>query len=234
MTGAVASWLTLDRTRGWLWLAPGALGLAVTGLFMLFLPPDRTVHGLADFALKISPVVLAVPTIALFPRGGGRSPWPLLLGLLFYLGYVDSASFVHVSALIDAALEQQGAAQFPSYYRWTIFVNSFTVLFALLAFRLGGASTARTLKLGGVGILLLVSGLNDLTMWAMNDWPDGRPDTFDWASHVAVFLGRTPHLSDMLLFLAVHLALAGLLLAAPLERWLRPTPFGDEASLGAR
>jgi hypothetical protein len=227
---AVAGWLTIDRTRAWLWILPGALGLAATGLFMLVLPPDRTVDGLADFALKVSPLFLAVATIALFPTGGGRPPWPLILGLLFYLGYVDSASFIHVSALVDAAVEQRGAAQFPSYYRWAIFVNAFTVLLALLAFRLGGASTARTLKLGGAGILLLVSGLNDLTMWAMNDWPDGRPDVFDWASHVGVFLGRAPHLSDMLIFLAVHLALAALLLAAPLERWLRGTPFADEPS----
>jgi hypothetical protein len=215
------------RAGGWLWLVPGALGLGATGLFMLVLPPDRAVHGLADFALKVSPLLLAVATIALFSQAGRLARWPLLLGLLFYLGYVDSASFVHVSALAEAAVDGRAAAQFPAFYRWAIFVNAFTVLFALLAYRLGGASTARTLKLGGVGVLMLVSGLNDLTMWAMNDWPDGRPDTFDWASHVAVFLGRTPHLSDMLLFLAVHLALAGLLLAAPIERWLSATPFAE-------
>jgi hypothetical protein len=210
-----------------LWLVPGALGLGATGLLMLALPPDRTVHGLADFALKVSPLLLAVATIALVPNDRPAALAPLLLGLLFYFGYVDSASFVHVSALVDAAVAQQGAAQFPSYYRWAIFVNAFTVLLALLAYRLGGASTVRTLKLGAAGVLLLLSGLNDLTMWAMYPWPDGRPDTFDWASHVGVFLGRTPHLSDMLLFLAVHLALAGLLLAAPVERWLSATPFAE-------
>ena len=225
---AADGWLTAGRMQRWLWAVPGALGLGAAGLFMLVLPPDRDVHGLGDFVLKVSPLVLAVATIALFPRGGRLAPWPLVLGLVFYMGYVDSASFVHVSALADAAVEGRAAAQFPSYYRWSIFVNAFTVLLALLAFRLGGASTARTLKLGGVGVLLLVSGLNDLTMWAMSDWPNGRPETFAWASHVAVFLGRAPRLPDMLLFLGVHVGLAGLLLAAPLERWLGAAPFGDE------
>jgi hypothetical protein len=228
MTAPGAAWLTSERTRGWLWTVPGVFGMAVAGLLMLVLPPDRTVHGLSDFVLKVSPLALAVVAIALFPRQDRRAPWPLLLGLLFYLGYVDSASFVHLSALVDAAVDQRWTAQFPSYYRWSIFVNAFTVLFALLAFRLGGASTSRTLKLGGVGVLLLLSGLNDLTMWAMADWPDGRPDTFSWASHVGVFVGREPRLPEMLLFLGVHLGLAGLLLAAPIDRWLSTTPFGDE------
>jgi len=162
---AIAGWRPAGRAASWFWVLPGALGLAVTALLMVVLPPDRAIHGLTDFALKVSPLLLAVATIALFPREGRLSLWPLLLGLVFYFGYVDSASFVHVSALIDAAVAERGGSQFPSYYRWAIFVNAFTVLLTLLAFRLGGASTARTLKLGLVGVLLLLSGLNDLTMW---------------------------------------------------------------------
>jgi hypothetical protein len=212
--------LSLGPPGRWLWLLPAAAGLLVTLLIMVVLPPDRTLHGVGDFALKTSPLVLAVITIALFPRPGSGALWLLPLGFVFYLGYVDSASFVHVSALIDAAVAGQGG-QFPSYYRWAIFVNAFTVLFPLLAFRLGGASTAATLKLGGAGVLLLLSGLNDLTMWAMYPWPEGRPELFDWASHVSIFLGHAPRLHEMLAFLGLHLLLAGLLLAAPLDRWLR-------------
>ena len=76
------------------------------------------------------------------------------------------------------------------------------------------------LKLGLCGILVLVSGLNDLTMWAMYDWPGGvRPDTFDWASHVSIFLGRDPRVTDMLAFVAVHLALIAAIVRLPLARW---------------
>ena len=206
----------------WLWLLPAALGLAITGLIMVVLPPDRTLHGVGDFALKTSPLLLAVLTIALFPPQGGRALWLLPLGFVFYLGYIDSASFLHVSAWIEAAVAEQGPSQFPNYYRWALFVNAFTVLFPLLAYRLGGASTVRTLKLGAVGVLLLLSGLNDLTMWAMYPWPEGRPELFDWASHVSIFLGHAPRLGEMVAFLAAHVGLAGLILAAPLERWLSP------------
>ena len=57
-------------------------------------------------------------------------------------------------------------------------------------------------------------------MWAMYAWPGGAARLFDWASHVSVFTGRTPVLSDMLGFAAVHLVLAGAMLAVPLPaRW---------------
>ena len=209
------------RYAQWLWLAPAALGLALTALTMLVLPPDRVIHGPGDFLLKISPLALAVLTIAAFPR---RNPWALVLvvlGFIFYLGYVDSASFLHVSRLVDAALASKVHARFPDYYRFSIFVNAFVVLFALFAFRMGGGSAAQVLKLGFSGLLVLVSGLNDLTMWLMYPWPGGqRPRTFDWASHVSIFVGHTPRLVDMLAFLAIHLLLIAVILRLPLQRWL--------------
>jgi hypothetical protein len=205
----------------WLWIIPGAAGLAVTALIMLVLPPDRTLHGFGDFALKASPLVLAVPAIALIPRAGGPSLLLVLANLVVYLGYVDSASVIQVAHLVDAAVAGRAGEQFNAFYRFTIFVNAFTVLSAVLAYRLGGASTARVLKLGCAAILLLVSGLNDLTMWAMYPWPAGeRPASFSWASHVSIFFGHAPSLAEMVLFLAAHLALAAVVLALPLEIWL--------------
>jgi hypothetical protein len=183
------------------------------------LPADRTLHGFGDFILKVCPLFLAVLTIALFPRGA----WSLgliLLGFVFYLGYVDSAFVIQVSHLLDAAVAGEAKEQFNAFYRFAIFVNAYTVLSAVFAYRLGGASAARVMKLGGAGILLLISGLNDLTMWAMYPWPDGqRPTEFSWASHVSIFLGHPPTLPEMLAFLAVHLFFAAVLLALPLERW---------------
>jgi hypothetical protein len=95
------------------------------------------------------------------------------------------------------------------------------VLSAVFAYRMGGAPSPRVLKLGCAGVLVLISGLNDLTMWAMYDWPGGvRPDTFDWASHVSIFLGHEPHLIDMLAFAWIHLTLIAAALHLPLERWI--------------
>ena len=185
------------------------------------LPADRTLHGFGDFALKISPLIFAVATIALFPRRPAWTVYLPLLSVVAYLGYIDSAFFIQVDRLAQAAQMHAEQAQFSAYYRFSIFANAFVVLSGVFAFRMGGATSAQVLKLGCSGILVLVSGLNDLTMWAMYDWPDGvRPETFEWASHVSIFLGRDPHVLDMLAFASVHLLLIVGILRLPLERWI--------------
>lgn len=212
--------VTYPRFVHWLWLIPALLGGLITVLIMLVLPPDRTLNNLGEFLFKISPLVLAVLTIALFPRRNTLTLWLLLFGIIFYMGVIDSTYILRTVNWIDASVAGNGANQFPAFYQFTLFVNAFTILFALFAYRAGGASTARVLKLGLAGILVIVSGLNDLTFWAINTWPDGRPMVFEWASHVAIFIGRAPSLYDMLGFLAVHLLLAIVIMCLPIQRWL--------------
>jgi hypothetical protein len=208
---------------GLLWLAPAAAAIGMTALVMFILPPDRVLHNPGDFVLKLSPVVFAVIAIALFPQKTFWAPLLVLLGSAFFLGAIDSASFIHVSQLVDAAQTDYAQAQFSVYYRFSTFVDAFVVLFGLLAYRVGGGSTPTVLRLGAASTLLLVSGLNDLTMWAMYAWPGGvRPDEFSWASHVAVFIGRAPRLSDMLYFVAIHLGLALGIVVLPLFPQRRP------------
>ena len=213
--------LRLRLRTGWLWLVPALAAAATTGLIMLVLPADRTLHGLGDFALKVSPLLFAVLAIAGFPRGPAAALGLPVLGVIFYMGFIDSWSFIQVAHLADAEAGSTAQAQFSEYYRFATFVNAFTVLFALFTFRMGGASAAQVLKLGLSGSLVVISGLNDLTMWAIYPWPEGtRPAVFAWASHVGVFLGRTPALPDMLLFVAAHLCLVLLVLRLPFDRWL--------------
>ena len=209
----------------WLWLLPAVLGVGVTLLIMLVMPPQRTLHGFGDFLLKVTPLVLAVVTIAIFPNRGPLGVALLALGVLFYFGFIDSAFFIQVDQLVQAVKSDAGPKQFGAYYQFSIFVNAFVVLLAVFAFRMGGATTSSVLRVGGAGILILLSGINDLTMWAMYAWPAGaRPETFDWASHVSIFVGRSPTLIDMLVFLAIHLALVVAALRLPLTaRFSRAT-----------
>jgi hypothetical protein len=205
----------------WLWVAPAALGGVATAFIMLVLPADRTLHDVGDFVLKVSPLVFAVATIALFPRRPAWAVYLPLMSFVLYLGYIDSAFFIQVDRLAQAAQVHAEQAQFSAYYRFAIFANAFVVLSGVFAFRMGGGTTTQVLKLGCAGILVLISGLNDLTMWAMYDWPGGlRPDTFEWASHVSIFLGRSPRLTDMLAFASIHLMLIVAVLCLPLERWV--------------
>jgi hypothetical protein len=189
-------------------------------MVMLVLPPDRTIDSLGEFVFKLIPLLTGVMTVALFPQRRIWLHWLLLGAFLFYMGFIDSRYVLEVLRLA----EQSGAngtsqQQFASFYRYTLFVNAFTLFLSLFAFRLGGGSSERTLKLGLCAILILISGLNDLTFWLMYEWPQGRPETFDWASHVIVFTRQAPTVSGMLIFISAHMVLVAAVMFAPLGRW---------------
>lgn len=212
-----------SKTPFWyryLWLIPTILGGIIAFIMFFVLPPDRVVHGLGDFIFKTMPLVCAVAAIALFPQKPPLLSLFLILGVIFYMGYLDSAFYLRIEAWIRAALDGEAKAGFAAFYQFNLIVHSFTILFALFAYRLGGGRTAMVLKLGFSSILIMLSGLNDLTMWFMYPWPDGvRPAIFDWASHVEIFIGRQPTLYHMLGFLAIHLILVGIIVCLPLQRW---------------
>ncbi|MFY1693722.1 hypothetical protein [Plantactinospora sp. WMMB782] len=200
-----------------LWWLPALAGGALTVLIMVVLPPDRTIDSAAEVLFKVSPLLFAVLAIAGFPRRPGLGM--ALLGVLVvgYMGVLDTFNVKHIFDYAEAA--DQDAA-FPELYQFTIFMNAFTVLAVLFAYRLGGAATDRVLKVGLAAVLVVVSGLNDLAFYYTNSWADGRPDRLHWASHISVFVGGPPSPTVAILFCAVHLVLAGVILLLPVRRWL--------------
>lgn len=215
------------RAAGWWWLLPAAAGGAMTLLIMVVLPPDRTIDSVGEVLFKVSPLLLAVLAVAGFPQ---RPGWGLvLLGVLVigYMGIVDTLNIIHI---FDFAEAPDQDAAFPALYQFTIFVNAFTVLAVLFGYRLGGASTARVLKAGVAAVLLVISGLNDLSFYYTYQWPQGPPSRLDWASHIEVFVGGPPTPAVAIGFCLVHIALAAVVLALPVQRWLdrltgpAPTP----------
>jgi hypothetical protein len=210
--------VTLYRNRSWLWLVPAVPAAGLALLIMVVLPPEQTLQNLGDWAFRLSPFVLAVCAVALMPRWR-FAPALLVLGVLLYMGYLDTGMVLRILDLAAAPDDQQGAL-FEQVYQFELFTATFIVLFALFAFRMGGARTATVLKTGVAAVLVVISGLNDLTFWLTNDWAHGRPDTLPWASHIAVFTGPNPGVVTCWVFLAVHLLLAALVLAMPLGRWV--------------
>jgi hypothetical protein len=198
--------------RRWGWLGAAVAGGTLTLLIMVVLPPDRTIDNPAEFLLRIAPVVFAVLAIGGFPQHPGLG-LGLLGGLVVgYMGVVDTLYVLRVLALADAADQE---AAFPAFYQMAIFVNAFTILAVLFAYRLGGAASGRVLRLGFAATLVLVSGLNDITFYYLYDWPQGRPARFTWASHITVFTGSPASPAVAIGFCAVHCVLAALILAWP-------------------
>jgi hypothetical protein len=209
------SWIvTAHRGKSWLWLATGVPAVVLAGLIMVVLPPQQTLGNLADWAFRLSPFVLAVVTVALLPQWR-FGPALLVLAVIVYMGLIDTGLVLRILDF-GAAPEVEQDKAFQSIYQWELMTVTFVVLFALLAYRLGGAKATSVFKLGIAAVLVTISGLNDLTFWATYDWADGRPTHLAWASHIIVFVGGPPSVATAVLFAAVHLVLAFAVLLLPI------------------
>lgn len=208
----------LYRNRRWLWLVPGIPGAALALLIMVVLPPEQTLNNLGDWLFRLSPFLLAVPTVALFPKVR-MGPTLILLAVIAYMGYLDTEFIMRIQ---EFGRTVEAEDSFEPIYQFELFITTFIVLFALMAYRLGGARTANVLKTGFASILIVISGLNDLTFWALNEvWAAGsRPTELPWASHIIVFVGGPPSVAGAVVFMIVHLILAGILLLLPVGRWV--------------
>lgn len=202
-------------TRRWWWVLPAAAGVAATLLIMVILPPDREINNLGEFLFHISPVVFAVLAVAGFPQRPAIGLLLLAALVIAYMGVLDTLNIMRV---LDYAKAADQDAAFPTLYQFTTFIDAFTVIAVLFGYRLGGATTARVLRLGFASTLVLISGLNDLTFLYLYHWPEGRPTRLDWASHIKVFIGGWPTPTAAIIFCAVHLVLAAAILAWPAPR----------------
>jgi hypothetical protein len=218
-TSRVDSWIrAAHRHRRWLWLLTGIPTAVLAALILVVLPPKQTLSNLPDWAFRLSPFVFGVVTVALLPRWR-FGPALLLLAPVFYMGFLDTGMVLRVLDLAAAPDERQQTV-FQGVYQWSLLTATFVVLFGLLAYRMGGARTTSVLKLGFASVLVVVSGLNDLTFWLTYDWPDGRPSELRWASHIIVFVGGPPSVATAVVFLVVHLVLAVAVISLPLGRYV--------------
>jgi hypothetical protein len=203
--------------KRWWWLLPAAAGAVLVALIMVVLPPDRTIDNPGEVLFRLSPLLLVVLAVAGFPQRPG--PGLVLLAVLVvgYMGVIDS---LNVMRILEYATAADRSTAFPRLYQFMLFVNAFTVTAVLFGYRLGGANTANVLKAGIAAILVVISGLNDLTFYYTYDWTGERPGRLDWASHIAVFVGGSPTPAVAIGFCLVHIGLAVTVLALPMQRWL--------------
>ena len=206
------------RSRSWLWLVSGVPTAVLAGLILFVLPPQQTLGNLADWAFRLSPFVFGVVTVALLPLRRFGPPL-LLAAVVFYMGFLDTGLVLRMLPYGAASGDQQDLL-FQAIYQWILLTVTFVVLFGLLGYRMGGARTTSVLKLGVASILVVISGLNDLTFWFSYDWPDGPPSHLDYASHIIVFTGGPPSIATAVVFMVVHLALAVAVLSLPLGRYV--------------
>lgn len=190
-------------------LIAGAIGLILTAFIWFGLPHERSVSSLWMLLVKILPFIAMLIAIGwLDLRWALRlrvAVWALPLGFLAFFCFF-------IPRLLGFA-QAEPKVDFPNLYYTVLTLVPFIILLLALSYRLGGGTTSSVLRLGFALLLLQLSGIEDLAYLVLHQIP--LPPVWDWATHIAVRIGHLPSRIEALIFIAVHVVLAVLVLVTP-------------------
>jgi hypothetical protein len=208
------------------WIFPFLLALAFAAYVYLGLPHEREIRSLWTLLFKLIPFFLASFGIAWFPQ----KAFPLLKAVLVFATLLPFLGFLVPRLLhLTIAGYEMGYSMDPSseiaplletfgeFYTMMAILVPYVILMIAFAYRCGGGSSANSLKVAWTGLLLMLSGYEDVMFWLVN----GRgpfPEVATWASHVTIFLGRPATRPEFYAFIGVHVVLIAVVFALPLDR----------------
>ncbi|MFE9581048.1 hypothetical protein ACFYO1_32060 [Nocardia sp. NPDC006044] len=173
---------------------------------------QHSIENIWTLLASLIPFVLAAETIAsLLPHWFRRGR----LVEICALGAFAVVFCFLVPKIFAAALDDD----FNRLYSWMRILVPLLILCLALMLRLGGALPAVTRRVSYAGILIMLSGLEDLAFQLLR----GKPlaDRWDWADHMTVRLGHVASRNEALAFIVVHLLLAGAIVLLPDRFWRR-------------
>ncbi|MEV0197099.1 hypothetical protein [Nonomuraea sp. NPDC050691] len=194
-----------------LWWVALAVGMA--GAVFVWLGTDHSREIAAAWQLGAKLLVFACLccAIAFFPWTSPRLHWLLYVPFVFFTGYViPRISYFYYG---DTARAQPD----DFYTHLYLLLYPGIVLTVAAAYRLGGGSPGRCLKVMATGILIVFSGWLDLMWYTIN--PVERPEAID-APHINLFTGGPISFGATIVFALAHLPIIVGINLLPLDRWI--------------
>ncbi|WP_069162484.1 hypothetical protein [Nocardia altamirensis] len=189
-----------------------ALAIVAAGLVWLASGREQSIQNLWTLLASLIPFVLAAETIAsLRPHWFQRGR---LIELCALGAFLVVFCFL-VPKIFAAAIDND----FDKLYSWMRILVPLLILCLALMLRLGGAAPAVARRVSYAGILVMLSGIEDLAFQLLRGKPLAAQ--WDWADHMTVRLGHVASRNEALAFIVVHLLLAGLVLFLPDRFWHR-------------
>lgn len=181
----------------------GFAAVSLGAYIWFYMPHDRQVGSVALLLFKLLPYILAAISIAYIPTSGLRyyaaDTAILVLAFSFFYCVFVPRLFFH-------------ADEFEKLYYVVLVTTPYVMLCLVLSYRLGGGSSEDTLRIAAALLLVMLSGAEDLAFLVVNPHEGGPwspiPEVWWWASHITVFFGRPAHKYEAYAFIALHLALA--------------------------
>jgi hypothetical protein len=206
--------LVLASPRRWarhIWWIAMVAGAAGATFVWLATPHQREIESVWELAVKLLTFACLCCAIAFFPGVSGRYYWSLYLPFGFFVAYI----FPRIGYFYFVDVEKAEAGSFYTHQ----FLLSYPgiVLTVAAAYRLGGGSPGRSLKIAVSGVLIIFSGLLDIMWWLVN--PVEIPDTID-APHITILTGGPISYGATILFVLAHIPIIVGINLLPLDRWL--------------
>lgn len=203
---------TAPRVRSpHLWWIALVAGTALFAFVWLATPHGREIEAVWELGVKLLAFALLCCAIAFFPWPSPRLHWLLYVPFLFLTAYL----LPRISYFYFGDAERAQGDSFYTHLYLLLYPG--IVLTVTAAYRLGGGSAGRCLKLAANGIVILFSGLLDIMWWVIN--PVGIPDVID-APHINIFTGGPISFGMTILFVLAHVPIVLAIALVPLDRWL--------------
>ncbi|MFI0443902.1 hypothetical protein [Actinomadura sp. 6N118] len=203
-----------NGTRRWaphLWWIALAVGVGGAAFVWQGTSHRREIDAAWELAVKLIAFACLCCAIALFPWASRRLYWLLYVPFIFFTGYlIPRVSWFYYG---DTGREQPD----DFYTHLYLLLYPGLVLTVAAAYRLGGGSPGRCLKVMATGILIVFSGFLDLMWYTIN--PVDRPDVID-APHINLFTGGPISFGATILFALAHVPVIVGVNLLPLDRWI--------------
>ncbi len=208
--------MSMDRIRTGrrerVWLAGLVAGLVGAAVVWLTLPHGREVRSGWEYVAQLAVFFCVIVAVALFPYRRPGAYVLLLLAFAVFAGYL----FPRISWFYygGAAAQAQPDLFYTHLYK---LMYPAMILTVTAAYRLGGGSPGRCLKIAWTGVLILFSGFLDVMWQVVNPVP--IPDRID-APHIALIMGGPVSFPTAVGFAVAHLPFVVALNLLPLDRWI--------------
>jgi hypothetical protein len=198
----------LARHLWWIALTVGAGG----AVFVLLATPHvRPIQSPWHLVARLLTFAFICCGVAFFPGVSGRLYWLLYGAFIFFVAYI----FPRIGYFYFVDVHRSQAGGF--YTDQFLLSYPGIVLAVAAAYRLGGGTPGRCLKISFSGALIIFSGLLDVMWWLVN--PVGLPKTID-APHITILTGGPISYGATIVFLLINVPIIVGINLLPLDRWL--------------
>lgn len=169
----------------------------------------RTIANLGVFLVKLIPYVFALVGIAYLPVQKLNKPMQqvslVLAFAILFCYFVPQSLFLFANYSDD----------FERFYLVMQMMVPYLILVISFSLRVGGASKKDAFVFGAIGLVFMLSGIEDLFALILT-WVDNpsfvMPEVWDWADHITVRVGRPLRTHEAYIFIAAHFLIIGLIL----------------------